>query len=281
MLKDPFDQGKAWKNGGWWLALAIVIGCHIGAVYILMGVKNPELQVGQSALFDMTEGAAAPQREEFVQIEDLYEPPPPPPPVKEEPIAVEAPTPDEADLAAEPPKPEIKPEPEPEKKVEPPKPKEKPKEKPKPKKVPKPKVKKPVEKPMPHSPDAVPGTQNVSAQPGTSTNPNSTAQGMKGEGKDAYTAASHTGGYLHNPKPPYPAESIDNEEQGTVTLEVVVEPDGRPSEVQIVKSSGYRRLDQSAYRTVKEHYRFTPATRLGVPVRSKYQFKINFSLDDL
>ncbi|MBR6877350.1 MAG: energy transducer TonB, partial [Neisseriaceae bacterium] len=68
----------------------------------------------------------------------------------------------------------------------------------------------------------------------------------------APTQASHIGGHLHNPKPPYPQRSIENGEEGAVRLRVRVEANGRPSKVDLVKSSGYPALDRSALKTVRE-----------------------------
>ena len=99
-----------------------------------------------------------------------------------------------------------------------------------------------------------------------------------GNGGGATTAASHIGGHLHNPKPPYPQRSIENGEEGSVRLRVTVEANGKPSAVSLVKSSGYSALDRSALKTVREQYRFIPATRAGVAVRSDYTFSIKFEL---
>lgn len=90
--------------------------------------------------------------------------------------------------------------------------------------------------------------------------------------------ATHLGRTLNNPPPPYPPLSIENRETGSVRLQVVVETDGRPSLVKLIKSSGYPRLDRSALKTVKEQYRFKPASRLGVPIKSNYTFTITFEL---
>ena len=99
-----------------------------------------------------------------------------------------------------------------------------------------------------------------------------------GNGGGATTAASHIGGHLHNPKPPYPQRSIENGETGVVRLRVTVEANGKLSAVSLVKSSGYPALDRSALKTVREQYRFIPATRAGVAVRSDYTFSIKFEL---
>ena len=91
------------------------------------------------------------------------------------------------------------------------------------------------------------------------------------------TAATHLGGYLSNPKPPYPELSRERGEEGRVRLTVTVEPNGSPSSVRVSSSSGYPRLDKAAETAVRK-YRFKPATRNGEAIRSSYTFAINFSL---
>ena len=93
------------------------------------------------------------------------------------------------------------------------------------------------------------------------------------------TEPTHIGGHLRNPKPPYPDFSRDAGEQGVVTLSVMVEPNGRASSVDVVKGSGYSRLDRSAHDTVLNQYRFIPATRGGQPIAYRYRFSIVFNLN--
>ncbi|MBP6561860.1 MAG: energy transducer TonB [Neisseriaceae bacterium] len=90
----------------------------------------------------------------------------------------------------------------------------------------------------------------------------------------------HFGRHLNNPAPPYPQRSVACREQGTVALRVQVEANGRPSAVKVVQSSGYPRLDASAYRTVRNHYRFIPRSQDGVAISSVYTFSIQFVLPD-
>ena len=107
---------------------------------------------------------------------------------------------------------------------------------------------------------------------------NSATNSAANSANTALTLPTHIGGHLHNPQPPYPAFSQDNGEQGVVTLSVMVESDGRASSVDVVKGSGYARLDRSAYETVLHQYRFTPATRGGQPIVYRYRFDIRFNL---
>ncbi|MBB3180304.1 energy transducer TonB [Variovorax sp. Sphag1AA] len=75
-----------------------------------------------------------------------------------------------------------------------------------------------------------------------------------------------------NPEAPYPAESREKGEQGTVLLRVRTTPDGRPAAVEVKQSSGYPRLDRSAVDTVSK-WQFKPTPDDGgvvwreVPVR--------------
>ena len=99
---------------------------------------------------------------------------------------------------------------------------------------------------------------------------------LNSEKEGALTLPTHIGGYLHNPQPPYPKFSKDAGEQGTVILSVMVEPNGLPSSVNVVKSSGYSQLDNSARDTVRNQYRFIPAKRGNQPIAYRYKFPITF-----
>jgi protein TonB len=52
--------------------------------------------------------------------------------------------------------------------------------------------------------------------------------------------------YIVKPSPSYPAESRNSREQGLVVLRITVNATGRPMHVEILKSSGYPRLDRAA-----------------------------------
>jgi periplasmic protein TonB len=83
--------------------------------------------------------------------------------------------------------------------------------------------------------------------------------------------------YLSNPKPPYPAASRRLGETGTVHLRVHVSASGEAMKVQIRKSSGYERLDQSALDTVAR-WRFVPARRGDAAVAAWVVVPIVFEL---
>ena len=94
----------------------------------------------------------------------------------------------------------------------------------------------------------------------------------------AVTPAGLNAAYLRNPAPRYPAASRRAGEQGTVTLRVLVLPDGLPSRVAVEKSSGSPHLDAAALESVKA-WRFTPARRGVDAVESWMLVPIVFRLE--
>src|SRR3546814_15984694 len=65
------------------------------------------------------------------------------------------------------------------------------------------------------------------------------------------------------PSPPYPRAALRAGLQGTVMLQVLVDVDGRPLQVDVEHRSGYRVLDNAARRYVLQHWTFRPAMRGG------------------
>ena len=86
-------------------------------------------------------------------------------------------------------------------------------------------------------------------------------------------------GYLKNPAPAYPPMSRRLGEEGRVVLRVLVEADGRPSEVAIKTGSGYPRLDHAAEDAVRR-WRFVPARQGDEAVRAAVLVPIVFNLRD-
>ncbi|MDD5328489.1 MAG: energy transducer TonB [Sulfuricella sp.] len=74
----------------------------------------------------------------------------------------------------------------------------------------------------------------------------------------AVTEPSFNADYLLNPAPVYPAMSRRLGESGKTLLRVFVEPDGRPSQIEIKAGSGFARLDQAAADAVRR-WKFVPA----------------------
>jgi protein TonB len=79
-------------------------------------------------------------------------------------------------------------------------------------------------------------------------------------------------------QPNYPPVSRRLGEEGTVILQVLVDPDGRAGDVKIVQSSGFPRLDQAAIDGVKSGYRFAPGTVGGTAQPMWYTFRFTWKL---
>jgi protein TonB len=78
--------------------------------------------------------------------------------------------------------------------------------------------------------------------------------------------------------PTYPPAEIRADHEGVVRLRILVDEKGRPSDVQVAKSSGYPRLDDAAVRAVRR-WQFAAATRDSVPVAKWTELNVVFRLD--
>lgn len=85
--------------------------------------------------------------------------------------------------------------------------------------------------------------------------------------------------YAQAPAPTYPRAALRSGIEGTVLLQVLVDVDGRPLQVDVSRSSGNRHLDFAAREQVLRHWRFRPAVRDGRAVQAIGLVPINFSLD--
>lgn len=65
---------------------------------------------------------------------------------------------------------------------------------------------------------------------------------------------SNTGASGSRPQPPYPRIASDAGEQGTVTLQMTADAEGRVASVQIVHSSGYPVLDRATEDFIRRHW---------------------------
>jgi protein TonB len=70
------------------------------------------------------------------------------------------------------------------------------------------------------------------------------------------------------PPPPYPAQALRMRQEGRVTLRVLVDEAGRPAQVEVESSSGFRALDEAALKVVKKRWHFVAATRDGAPIQA-------------
>ncbi|MGL6499205.1 energy transducer TonB [Aeromonas dhakensis] len=82
---------------------------------------------------------------------------------------------------------------------------------------------------------------------------------------------------LNNPEPQYPYESRRRGEEGRVILNVRVTTEGTAASVEVDKSSGYRRLDMTARKTVSR-WKFIPARQNNLAVEASARVTIIFKL---
>jgi protein TonB len=80
-------------------------------------------------------------------------------------------------------------------------------------------------------------------------------------------------------QPPYPASEQRAQNEGSVTVRIVIGADGRVKQVEKVKATSdafFRATEQQALR----HWRYKPATLDGKPVESRTTVTVRFRLDD-
>jgi periplasmic protein TonB len=79
--------------------------------------------------------------------------------------------------------------------------------------------------------------------------------------------------------PTYPPASRRAGEEGTVRLKVLVDTNGRPSNVEVSKSSGFPRLDEAAVQAVRK-WRFQAATDGSKKIQAYTQVAVTFKLTE-
>jgi protein TonB len=84
--------------------------------------------------------------------------------------------------------------------------------------------------------------------------------------------------YANAPPPVYPRVALRDHLTGTVTLQVLVDVDGRPLEAIIAQSSGHRELDRAALDHVLKRWTFRPAMKDGQAVQAIGMVPIAFNL---
>ena len=84
--------------------------------------------------------------------------------------------------------------------------------------------------------------------------------------------------YKLAPAPTYPRRALQQRLTGTVLLQVLVGIDGRPLDVTVAQSSGYRELDEAARAQVLKRWSFQPATKDGLAIQAIGMVPIEFAL---
>jgi periplasmic protein TonB len=77
--------------------------------------------------------------------------------------------------------------------------------------------------------------------------------------------------------PTYPAASRRAGEQGMGQFRVLVDEKGHPTDVQVLKSTGFPRLDQAAVEAIRK-WAFKPAVQNSQPVQSWTRVQVAFQL---
>ena len=83
--------------------------------------------------------------------------------------------------------------------------------------------------------------------------------------------------YLNNPKPAYPSMSKRLGEEGQVLLRVLVGQEGGAEQIQVLRSSGFARLDEAAKAAVSR-WRFIPAKVGNDATTAWVQVPVTFEL---
>ena len=81
---------------------------------------------------------------------------------------------------------------------------------------------------------------------------------------------------IYDPNPEYSDEARRAKYQGTVTLWVIISPDGKARDIRVARSLGMG-LDEKAMEAVRT-WRFHPATKDGHPVAVQVNIEVNFRL---
>ena len=85
--------------------------------------------------------------------------------------------------------------------------------------------------------------------------------------------------YKRRFQPDYPPTSRRLGEEGSVIVQVLVDPEGKVSDGKIQTSSGFPRLDEAALKHALRAWRFTPGTEDGKPVSVWHSVKVTFRIE--
>jgi len=134
---------------------------------------------------------------------------------------------------------------------------------------------KPTEQPtLQPAPDSNKALGDAALKPAQSSNAAPVASGAADQGLSGPDGFAD---YLKNPAPAYPAAARRLGYQGQAVLKVHVLANGSPDKVEIIQSSGYDMLDQSAVAAVKK-WAFVPAKRGQTAIDGWVNVPLEFKL---
>ena len=81
---------------------------------------------------------------------------------------------------------------------------------------------------------------------------------------------------IHESYPEYSEEGRRKKISGVVPINLIVDKDGKPQRVRVLRSLGYG-LDENAMKAVRR-YRFKPAMENGVPVAVEINIDVSFAI---
>jgi protein TonB len=136
---------------------------------------------------------------------------------------------------------------------------------------------KPVARPQTKPADQRPVRDQEAARQAGPTPVEGSPQGAPQAVAGPRTVSAAQLGYLVPPNPVYPARSRRSGEQGNVTVRVLVDVAGRPSQVVLQASSGHAALDEAALSAVRAA-QFRPYADGGAPQAVWVIVPINFVL---
>ncbi len=81
-------------------------------------------------------------------------------------------------------------------------------------------------------------------------------------------------------RPPYPADVIRMNGEGSAVVEIYVLENGRVGDARIVKSTGWESLDKATVAEARRNWRLKPAMRDGVAIAQWHRLSVAFRLED-
>ena len=138
-------------------------------------------------------------------------------------------------------------------------------------------VKRPVPQPSPRHEKVTPKQAVMPAEPVAAAAAPSAQAAKPSAAALPVVAPRYQAPGLNNPPLRYPPVSRRLGEEGKVRLKVLVSPEGRALQIQMLTSSGSSRLDAAA-RELVGRWRFLPATKGGAMVQGWVEIPIVFQL---